>query len=316
MAPSDQSRICVIGSINMDMVVRAPRLPMPGETVLGGPFSVSPGGKGANQAVAAARMGAGVSFVGAVGTDAHGDSLLAVLAAEGIDVARVMRGAGPTGIAAISVGGDGENTIIVAPGANAEVLPTHVDTAREAIMAADAVVLQLELPLATVIRAAALAAEVGTTVVLNAAPIAEAKLPMELLASVDVLIVNETEAAALGGAGSPEAVAEKIGRMGPRMVVVTMGEKGAWYSHGEHKGHVPAFAVSPVDTVGAGDAFAGALATRWIEHHVAGALDSMGVMDAVCWASAAGALATMKAGAIPSLPMRADVVKLLRSQGG
>lgn len=299
----------------MDMVVRAPRLPAPGETVMGGPFATSPGGKGANQAVAAARAGASVAFVGAVGNDAHGDAMLATLAREGIDVSRVLRGKEPTGVAAISVGADGQNTIIVAPGANAEVLPSHVDAAREAIMGADAVLLQLELPMPTAVRAAGLASELGTTVVLNAAPMPEVKLPMELLAAADVLIVNEGEAARLAGAGSPEDVAGRVLRMGPRMVVITMGERGAWYAFKEHKGHIPAFPVEAVDTVGAGDAFAGTLAVRWVEHQVAAALDSMGVMDAVCWASAAGALATMKAGAIPSLPTRAEVVKLLRNQG-
>lgn len=318
MADPDQPRLCVIGSINMDLVVRAPRLPGAGETILGGPFATYPGGKGANQAVAAARMGAAVQFVGAVGADEYGEAMVATLEQEGVDASRVMRSDGErTGAALISIGAGGENTIIVAPGANASLGIGWLESAREAIASADAVVMQLEVPVEVVSRAAMMARDAGTTVILNAAP--AVKLPVELLSCVDVLVVNETEAAILAGeavAAGPEKLAAGLSRTGIGMVVVTAGERGAWYARERVTSHAAAFAVEAVDTVGAGDAFVGALATRWAEHQAAGGLDAMGVMDAVCWASAAGALAATRAGAIPSLPRRAEVVQLLRTQGG
>jgi ribokinase len=316
MTTPDQPRLCVIGSVNMDLVVRTPRLPAPGETILGGPFAVHPGGKGANQAVAAARMGAAVQFVGAVGSDEHGAAMLATLEAEGVDASRVVRIEGDsTGVALISIAADGQNTIVVAPGANASLSPAWLESAREAISAADAVVMQLEVSMEVVSRAAEMARELGTTVILNAAP--AGRLSAELLSCVDVLIVNETEGAVLAGeGGEPEHLAAAMGRMGVRTVVVTAGQRGAWYLHDRVVSHAAAFAVEAVDTVGAGDAFVGALATRWAEHQVAGALDAMGVMDAMCWASAAGAIAATRAGAIPSLPQRTEVVQLLRTGAG
>jgi ribokinase len=316
MPSPDQPRLCVLGSINMDLVVRTPRLPVAGETVMGGPLSKFPGGKGANQAVAAARMGAAVSFVGAVGVDENGAELVAALGAEGIDVSRVARrGDSHTGVAMISVGDDARNTIIVAPGANGMVAVEAVTAARDWISAADVLVMQLEVPLEVVTHAAFVARDLGTSVMLNAAP--AVKLPAELFGAVDVLIVNESEAAALTGFDGvePERLAAGLANVGPRTVVVTAGERGAWYVHDREVVHTPAFKVEAMDTVGAGDAFVGVFAARWAEHRIAGALDGMGVMDAMCWASAAGALATMRAGAIPSLPTREEIVRLLRTAG-
>jgi ribokinase len=328
--PDDRPRLCIVGSVNMDLVVRAPRLPAPGETLLGGPFSTSPGGKGANQAVAAARMGAQVSFVGAVGDDAHGRAMIETLKAEGIDTSRVVtRATMPTGVALITVASreaGGENTIVVAPGANATLTPSDVDAARPAISEADILLLQLETPLEAVARAAALARDAGTTVALNAAP--AQRLPADLLAALDILIVNESEAAAVvdrsAFASPPSAdqgdeldqLLARLTGLGIPTSILTAGPGGAVFVSGrEPRARVPACPVTPIDTVGAGDAFCGTFATRLAEHQIGngrGGLDRMAFFDAVCWANAAGALATLKPGAIPSLPTRAEVVRMLR----
>lgn len=304
-----QARVCVIGSINMDLVVRAPRLPAPGETLMGGPFSTSPGGKGANQAVAAARTGARVTMFGAVGDDTHGQALLDTLVHEGIDVSHVARRAGnSTGVALITVAGDGENTIVVAAGANATVSPEDVENAKSVIAEADALLMQLEIPLPTVQRAAEIARDADVTVILNAAP--AQRLSRELLGLLDVLIVNRTEAAIV--AGAPPGSEPELDLLGVPACVVTLGARGARYLHGRADGRVAAYPVQPLDTVGAGDAFAGTLATRWAEHKIAAGVDHDAFRDILCWACAAGALATTKHGAIPSLPTRAEVVSLLR----
>jgi ribokinase len=314
----DRARICVVGSINMDLVIRAPRLPAPGETLLGGPFSTSPGGKGANQAVAAARMAAQVSFIGAVGEDEHGRSLLATLTAETIDTTRIQtRPGAATGTALITVGADAQNTIVVAPGANATLTPLDIDAARSTLSEADIILLQLECPLPTIARAAELARELGTTVLLNAAP-APDKLPMSILCNCDVLIVNETEAAAVAGLPAQTdsaTILSRLASLGPRTVILTLGPEGALFTHArEPSVSIPACPVEPIDTVGAGDAFCGTLAVRLAELQIAsrGPLDRLAILDAVCWACAAGALATTKSGAIPSLPCRSEVVKMLR----
>jgi len=311
------ARLCILGSINTDLVVRAPRLPAPGETLLGGPFWTSPGGKGANQAVAAARMGAGVSMIGAVGDDDHGRAMLGTLGAEGVDLTHVATRVGvPTGVALISVAEQGENTIIVAPGANATLTPADADAARDAIGGADVLLVQLEVPLETVARAAAIARNAGTAVILNAAP--AHPLSADLLALIDVLVVNETEGAAIAlrdppGPGGLPRLAESLARLAPPTVVLTLGARGLWYSHARSAATLPAHSVHAVDTVGAGDAFCGVLATRWAEHRAAAHLDADGVRDALYWASAAGALATTRRGAIPSLARRSEVVALLKS---
>jgi ribokinase len=334
----DRPRLCILGSINADLVVRSPRLPSRGETLLGGPFQRHPGGKGANQAVAAARMGAEVSFIGAVGDDEHGRLMRATLDAEGIDTSRISTRTAPTGVALITVADSGDNTIVVAPGANAEMTPADIDTARDAIAAADLLVMQLETPLAAVLHAARLARDLGTTVLLNAAP--AQRLPAELLTAADVLIVNETEAALLTGApltpvspgGTPsepsesgvpsspdlDALLARLALLGPTTSVLTAGPRGAVFAHANERGHLAAMPVNSIDTVGAGDAFCGAFAARLAEQQInAGraSRDRMAVMDAVCWGCAAGALATTKHGAIPSLPTRAEVVALLRARG-
>ncbi|MBK7405185.1 MAG: ribokinase [Phycisphaerales bacterium] len=304
-------RVCVIGSANMDLVVRSPRLPAPGETLLGGPFETFPGGKGANQAVAAARMGARVTMVGRVGTDAYGSELRSVLSREGVDLTALRAAAGvSTGVALITVDAStGENTIVVAGGANLRVCPEDIEAVAGLIRSADVLLMQLEVPLGVVSAAAKIAHASGRQVVLNAAP-AQA-LPAELLALVHVLIVNASEAATLTGlpAGrDPGELAGALQRSGPRAVVVTLGRIGALLCDASGCRPVSSVEVEAVDTVGAGDAFCGALA----------AMLASGVPldEAAQVGCIAGALAATKAGAIPSLPTRDAVGRLSRGEVG
>lgn len=317
----DRPRICVLGSFNMDLVVRAPVYPARGQTIVGTRFGAFPGGKGANQAVAAARMGAQVAMVGAVGDDAFGREFLATLAAEHVDTSRVLVRQGvPTGVGVIvideSPGAGAANTIVVALGANLTLTPADADAARDAIAGTDVLLMQLETPLETVTRAAQIAREAGTTVILNAAPIRP--VGADLIASVDAIIMNEEEGEALCGPlplGDAKAGAERLATIGPDCAVVTLGERGAVAAVRAEPVQVPTFAINPVDTVGAGDAFCGAFACRWAEHQIGGGrtgVDAMAVMDAMCWGCAAGAIAVTRHGAIPSLPTRAEVVAMLR----
>ncbi|MBL9031930.1 MAG: ribokinase [Phycisphaerae bacterium] len=306
----------------MDHVVRAPRLPAPGETILGGPRSLFPGGKGANQAVGAARLGAAVSMLGAVGDDEAGRTLLAELAAGGVDAGAVRVEPGePTGAAIITVADGGQNTIVVMPGANARVTPEAVRGARGIIAQADMLLVQLELPVATAVAAVAVADEVGTPVLLNAAP--GMTLPMELISRVETIVVNEVEAGIVLGLGRAIAddeidlALDRLLSLGPTTAVITLGEHGAALRHDkEPAARVPACQVAAVDAVGAGDAFTAALAVRLAEHRAGARVDHLAVLDAVCWGCAAGALATTTPGAMPSLPGRAAVAGLLRSQPG
>ncbi|MCC6428035.1 MAG: ribokinase [Phycisphaerales bacterium] len=322
LMPSTPPNLCILGSLNMDLVVRAPRLPAPGETLIGGEPASIPGGKGANQAVAASRHAA-VSMIGAVGDDAKSEGMRQVLADNQIGATNILTRAGvQTGLAIITVSeSDSQNTIIVSPGANGTLSPADVEAAGSTIAAADVLLMQLESPMPAVIRAAQLAKEAGVTVMLNAAP--ASKLPWDLLAGIDVLIVNQSEAAAILAAATmgtdPDEIAKQpveqqldlLERLGVSCIVMTLGAEGAAFSRAREVQRVPAFPVTPIDTVGAGDAFCGMFAARWAEHQIAGGIDNETIKDAVTWACAAGALATMKRGAIPAMPMRAEVVKLL-----
>ena len=291
-------RICVVGSVNMDLVVATPMLPVPGQTVLGGPFATHPGGKGANQAVAAARAGGQVSFVGRVGADAFGDTLRAGLEAEGIDITNLrVAPEEPTGVALIAVDPSGQNTIIVAPGANAAVTVGDVNAAADRITGADVLLLQLEVPLEVVAHAAALAAGAGVRVVLNPAP--AQPLSDDLLACCECLILNETEAEILTGAlptdwESAEAAAARLQEHGVRQVIITLGARGAVLAGPDGVVRQPSFPVAARDAVGAGDAFVGTFAV--------GVGGGLAAPEALRRAAAAGALATLTAGAQPSLP--------------
>ncbi|MFN3254440.1 MAG: ribokinase [Ilumatobacter sp.] len=279
--------VVVVGSLNLDLVATTARHPTPGETVLGAHFAEFPGGKGLNQAVAAARSGARVAIVGAVGDDDAGRTLRSVVRDEGIDDTYLRTiDESPTGRALITVDATGENSIVVIPGANAavEVDADHLPRGRVTL-------LQLEIPIDTVVASAAIASLRESTIVLNPAP-ATTALPTELLAQCDVVIPNEHEIDLIGGAA--QLLADGVATL-----IVTRG--GAGSDLVTMTGHltVPPFAVTPIDTTGAGDAFCGALSARLAEH--------ADVMDAARYANAAGALATMTAGAVPSLPTRQAV---------
>lgn len=301
------ARVTVAGSLNMDLVARAPRIPQPGETIIGRDFRNVPGGKGANQAVAAARLGAEVSMVGRVGGDTFAEPLLENLAADGIDHTYVTRDPeAATGVALIVVDDAGENSIVVASGANARFSPADVEAAEEALANADVLLLQLESPLETVLRAAELARARGAKVLLNPAP-AQA-LPEELLSLVDALIPNETEAALLTDrAVRSEEEAREAARTllasGVETVIVTLGERGALLAQEGGVSMVPAFSVEAVDSTAAGDAFVGSFAVALAEGRP--------LEEAVRWGNAAGALATTKMGAQPSLPTREGLERLL-----
>ncbi|MGH9134069.1 MAG: ribokinase [Ilumatobacteraceae bacterium] len=280
--------VCVVGSANLDLVATAARPPRPGETVLGSTYAEHAGGKGLNQAVASARSGATTALVGALGDDAAGAMLRAVLEAEGIDHRGVRTlGELPTGRALITVGDDGENSIVVVPGANGGFTTGTIPPAR-------VVLAQLEIPIATVVDAFRQARASGATTVLNPAPAAD--LPDELLASTDIVIPNEHEVSLLGGA-------EHLLTRGPEAVIVTLGADGAsWYSAGRRTPVAP-LPVDAIDTTGAGDAFCGAFCARLAAGDPIGA--------ALDWAAAAGALTTTERGAVPSLPHSAAITAAL-----
>lgn len=302
-----RAKIVVVGSTNLDMVVKAAHIPQPGETVLGGEFQMVSGGKGANQAVAAARLGAEVTFVARVGTDSFGAEALARFEREGIRTGCVVRDDGAAhGIALILVDAAGENAIAVAPGANARLTPEDVECAEAAFAECDAVLLQLEIPLPAVERAISLAKQYGKTVLLNPAP--SQPLPDALLAQVDILTPNETEAQMLlgenaAGLGGVAATAEELLRRGVGCVIVTLGKEGVFVVRPGEQYHVPGRRVKPVDTTAAGDAFSGALAVRIAERAE--------FREAVRFAICASALSVTRLGAQDSLATRAEVDEAL-----
>jgi len=300
-------KILVVGSSNTDMIVRVPRIPRPGETVLGSGFSMAGGGKGANQAVAAARAGGRVTFIARVGDDVFGERALDGFAADGIDTRFVLRTPGAaSGIALIDVDDRGENSISVASGANALLSAADVGAAAGALAAADVVLLQLESPIEAVEAAVRWAGENGVPVILNPAP----ARPLEdrLLARVTVLTPNETEAELLSGIavrdeGGVRAAAARLRARGPRTVVVTLGERGVYALAPEFEGFLPAFRAEAVDTTAAGDVFNGALAVALAEERpLAGALR---------FAQAAAAISVTRPGAQPSAPTRAEIEAFL-----
>ncbi|MEU1125922.1 ribokinase [Streptomyces sp. NPDC005899] len=293
--------LLVVGSANADLVVGVERRPAAGETVLGSDLAVHPGGKGANQAVAAARLGARTALLARVGDDAHGRLLLESQRAAGVDTGGVLVGGAPTGVALITVDPSGDNSIVVSPGANARLTPADVRAAAPLLSAARVVSVQLEIPLDTVAETARGLAP-GARLVLNPSP--PAPLPAEVLAACDPLVVNEHEARFILGDGAgatPELWARELTELGPRSVVVTLGAAGALVADTRGGGsvHVPSPAVEAVDTTGAGDAFTAALAWRL----------GLGeeLPDAAAFAVRVGAAAVTKKGAQASFPTAEEV---------
>lgn len=289
--------VVVVGSANMDLVARVVRLPHPGETVSAHDYFEACGGKGANQAIAAARAGARTAFIGAVGSDAAGDTLRVAFRNDAVDTSMLVTVSEPTGRALIGVSDDAENLIIVVPGANHALSIDHIDAAAALLANAKVVLVQLEVRLAVVQRAVELAGR-DTIVVLNPAPASE--LPDDVLGHVDVITPNEHEVALLGGAAALVA-------RGVPNVVVTQGARGALLVTRDGETRIEPFLVTPVDTTGAGDAFCGVLSARLA---VAGGL--AGLPLALRAAAVAGALTTQTAGAVPSLPVWAQVAKVLQ----
>jgi len=306
------TRIVVVGSANVDFVVQTPRIPRPGETVLGRDFVMAMGGKGANQAVGAVRLGADVTFVACIGQDVFGDQCLEAYQREGIDTRYVSRDDDEaTGVALIAVAQDGENSITVASGANMRLMPDHVEAAAAAIQQADGLLLQLEVGLKTIETAARIARENGVRVVLNPAPAQE--LPAEILSLVDVITPNRIELAQLVGISeaeaqsmSDEALAKSVLGLGPSAAVITLGAEGALAAGSWGWVRVPAFRITPVDTTAAGDAFNAGLV-------VALGRGDLALDQAARYASACGALAATRIGAQPSLPHAAEVTAFMNN---
>jgi len=302
-------RIVVVGSSNTDMIIKLRRIPRPGETVLGGQFMTAAGGKGANQAVAAARAGGQVSLVARVGRDALGDQAIAGFVGDGVDVSHVSRDRrSASGAALIFVAQDGENSIAVAPGANGRLSPADVKRARARIAQAKALLMQLETPLDTIQAAARLAASHGTLVILNPAP--ACALPDSLLRQVSILTPNESEAELLTGIkqrgiAAAEKAAGQLRRRGVRTVVLTLGARGALIADERGSRLIPGFQVKAVDTTAAGDVFNGALAVALTEGRP--------LEQAVRLANAAAAICVTRLGAQPSAPTRKEIERFLKT---
>ncbi|AIR98501.1 ribokinase [Streptomyces glaucescens] len=295
--------LLVVGSANADLVIGVERRPGPGETVLGSDLAVHPGGKGGNQAVAAARLGARTALLARVGDDAHGRLLLDAQRAAGVDTAGVLVGGAPTGVALITVDPSGDNSIVVSPGANGRLTPGDIRAAAGLFRASRVVSAQLEIPLETVVEVVR-GLSPGSRFVLNPSP--PRPLPAEVLAACDPLIVNEHEAKVLLGEGragvAPEDWARSLLAEGPRSVVVTLGAAGALVASPAGVARVPSVRVAAVDTTGAGDAFAAALAWRL------GAGEPLA--EAAAYAARVGAVAVTRAGAQESYPTAAEVAAL------
>lgn len=311
MSRTRRDRVLVLGSVVQDRVARVPRLPRPGESLIGSGYYEAPGGKGANQAIAARRMGAAVRFIGCVGNDASGERQRQGFAAEGIDVSALRATAeAPTGSALILVADSGENQIALIPGANLRAGAEELEALEAALPEACVLLLQLEIPLAVNVRAAELAARWNVPVVLDPAP-AQA-LPDDLLRRCALLTPNATEAEGLTGlpvqtSAQARAAARALIERGVRQCIVKLDARGGWAClDGVDRAYEP-LPVRAVDSVAAGDAFNGAFAAALAEGRLP--------LEALDWARAAGALAVTRAGAQPSLPTRADVLALLKEHG-
>ncbi|MEH7125474.1 MULTISPECIES: ribokinase [unclassified Bacillus (in: firmicutes)] len=293
---SNNPKITVVGSINMDLVTITDQVPQIGETLLGNRFQTNPGGKGANQAVAAARLGADVHMIGCVGNDSFGKELIQHLSDQGVDVSNVEPVTGSTGTATIIVSNQ-DNSIIVVPAANEHVTAAFVESKRDTIASSDILILQLEIPLEGVEKAVEIAKENGVKIILNPAPIQE--LPAELIANVDYLTPNEHEYKVLEKAMEEKVLKEKV--------ILTKGSKGVSFYQGGKEVNIPAFRVNVVDTTGAGDSFNGGFAV---------ALSKGLTMDAACkYGNAVAALSTTKLGAQTGMPTENEVKNFIKNNG-
>ncbi len=297
------ANVVVIGSLNMDLVTRAPRLPVGGETLIGHSFATVSGGKGANQAVAAARLGAQVAMVGCVGNDDYGVQLRDALLAEQIDCQAVSTVDGSSGVALIVVDDNSQNAIVIVAGANGAMTPAVIDRFDAVLQAADVIICQLEIPDATVGHALKRARALGKIVILNPAP-ASRPLPADWFAAIDYLIPNESEAAALSGMPvdslqTAESAASRLIAMGAGKVIVTLGAQGSLFANGQGFEHFPAPKVQAVDTTAAGDTFVGGFA--------AALASGQSEASAIRYGQIAAALSVTRAGAQPSIPTISDV---------
>ncbi len=307
MSEKRRPKITVLGSINMDLMIRTENLPLPGETVIALSKVENPGGKGANQAVAAARMGAEVTMVGCVGDDGFADLLLRNLQDEDVDISHVVRRRNTaSGVAVVMVEASGENSILVVPGANGLVSQTEIESAKQVICESDVLLMQLEVPPEIVVAATKVAREAGVPVILDPAP-----APMDLLSElldVDLICPNQSEAAALLGKpvdtiDAALSLVEEFTQTGAKQAVITLAEQGAVVFDGQVVETISAFRVEAIDSTAAGDAFAAGLAVRLAE--------KADLMEAVRFASAAGALAASGSGAQSAMPSREQVETLL-----
>lgn len=296
--------VVVVGSLNMDLVTRAERLPRAGETLAGESFATVAGGKGANQAVAAARLGARVAMIGCVGADAYGEQLRTALEREQIDCQAVTSVEGvATGVALIVVDASSQNAIVVVAGGNGQLSPAAVAHFDELLQQAEVIICQLEVPPATVEYTLARGRALGKTVILNPAP-AAGPLPADWYASIDYLIPNESEAAALSGLPvvsleSAEAAAARLLALGAGKVIITLGEQGALFADGQCFEHFPALPVQALDTTGAGDTFVGGFAAALAQ--------GKSEREAIAFGQVAAAVSVTRAGAQPSIPGLNDV---------
>jgi ribokinase len=305
-----KKKIVVIGSFNTDMILSVDHLPKPGETILGGEFNTSLGGKGANQAVSAARAGAAVTFIARLGNDSLGNNALAAFRKDRIDVKHIIRDdSNPSGVALILVSKTGQNCIAVAGGANNRLSALDIKKAAPAFTATDFIVLQLETPLETVQAAVIMAVQKGIPIILNPAP--AQVLPDSILQHISILTPNETEAELLTGIKitdlkSAALAAALLLKRGVQTVIITLGAKGAWVATKENQQHVPGFRIKAVDATAAGDTFTGALAVASAEGKTC--------LQAVRFGHAAAALSAMKRGAQVSIPKRKEIDAFLQSQ--
>lgn len=305
----NQPKILIVGSANIDLVAGVPRIPKSGETLMGTTFATVPGGKGANQAVAAARLGAKTYFAGCIGADAFGEMQRQTFSEAGIDTTYLKtHPSEPTGTAVILVGDDGQNSIVVIPSANSGILPSDVAALEPLFANLDAVLVQLEIPLETVEAVFDLAHRTGVLSILDAGP--ARPLSPDILRKADIVSPNESEVEAITGVAvttldDAKRAAARLREMGAREVVLKLGANGAYYL-GDESFHVPPYPIEPVDTTAAGDAFTAALGFAW---------KSLPRQQAIQFANATGALAATVAGAQPSMPTFAAVRDFLRQRG-